>query len=134
MWDALAGGRLLAKLCQHHKTVTCLHLASDNRRLLSGSLDRHVKVYDVSSYRNVHTIDYTSPILSLAVSVSVSETAVFKTRAIWKVGYPLFRREQMSGKFGTILGAMYVVPHVNVMLRLFFLLSLQIPYKKSSEL
>jgi len=68
VWDALAGGKLLARLCQHHKTVTCLCLASDSRRLLSGSLDRHVKVYDVSTYKPVHTIDYTSPVLSLAVS------------------------------------------------------------------
>jgi len=76
VWDALAGGRLLAKLCQHHKAVTCLHLASDGRRLLSGSLDRHVKVYDVSTYRTVHTIDYTSPILSLAVSQRDSTVVV----------------------------------------------------------
>ena len=70
MWDAIAGGRLLAKLMHHHKTVTCLHLASDNKRLMSGSLDRHVKVYDVSTYQAVHTIDYTSSILALGVSVS----------------------------------------------------------------
>uniref|UniRef100_A0A1B6D9D7 U3 small nucleolar RNA-associated protein 15 homolog n=1 Tax=Clastoptera arizonana TaxID=38151 RepID=A0A1B6D9D7_9HEMI len=68
IWDALAGGRLLAKLCHHHKTVTCLHLATENKRLLSGSLDRHVKVYDISSYQVVHTLDYSSAILSLAIS------------------------------------------------------------------
>ena len=71
VWDAVAGGRLLAKLCQHHKTVTCLCLGSGNKRLLSGSLDRHVKIYDISSYQVVHTLDYPNAVLSLDVSVSI---------------------------------------------------------------
>lgn len=71
VWDACAGGRLLAKLCQHHKTVTCLCLGSGNKRLLSGSLDRHVKIYDISSYQVVHTLDYPNAVLSLDVSVSI---------------------------------------------------------------
>uniref|UniRef100_A0A182SLM6 WD_REPEATS_REGION domain-containing protein n=1 Tax=Anopheles maculatus TaxID=74869 RepID=A0A182SLM6_9DIPT len=51
LYDALAGGRQLAQLSQHHKTVTCLQLASDGKRLFSGSLDRHVKVYDIATYQ-----------------------------------------------------------------------------------
>ncbi|KAK7870109.1 hypothetical protein R5R35_011087 [Gryllus longicercus] len=76
VWDALAGGRLLAKLSQHHKTVTCLHLASDNKRIMSGSLDRHVKIYDVASYKVVHTLDYPNSILSLGVSPGDETIAV----------------------------------------------------------
>uniref|UniRef100_A0A182K288 U3 small nucleolar RNA-associated protein 15 homolog n=1 Tax=Anopheles christyi TaxID=43041 RepID=A0A182K288_9DIPT len=68
VYDALAGGRLLAQLSQHHKTVTCLQLASDGKRLFSGSLDRHVKVYDVATYQVVHTIDSSNAILSLGIS------------------------------------------------------------------
>ncbi|XP_066994419.1 U3 small nucleolar RNA-associated protein 15 homolog [Anabrus simplex] len=68
VWDAFSGGRLLAKLSQHHKTITCLHLASDNKRLLSGSLDHHVKIYDIATYQVVHTLDYPNAILSLGVS------------------------------------------------------------------
>jgi U3 small nucleolar RNA-associated protein 15 len=78
VWDACAGGRLLAKLCQHHKTVTCLCLGSGNKRLLSGSLDRHVKIYDISSYQVVHTLDYPNAVLSLDVSAS-DETVVAGT-------------------------------------------------------
>lgn len=70
VWDALAGGRLLARVSQHHKTITSLCLASNNTRLLSGSLDRHVKIYDVSTYKVVHNLDYSNAILSLGVSVS----------------------------------------------------------------
>lgn len=70
VWDAIAGGRLLAKISQHHKTVTCLALASGNKRLMSSSLDRHVKIYDISTYQVVHTLDYPNAILSVAASVS----------------------------------------------------------------
>ncbi|ETN58612.1 U3 small nucleolar RNA-associated protein 15 [Anopheles darlingi] len=68
VYDALAGGRKLAQLSQHHKTVTCLQLANDGKRLLSGSLDRHVKVYDIATYQVVHTIDSSNAILSLGIS------------------------------------------------------------------
>ncbi|XP_058119542.1 U3 small nucleolar RNA-associated protein 15 homolog [Anopheles ziemanni] len=68
VYDALGGGKKLAQLSQHHKTVTCLQLASDGKRLLSGSLDRHVKVYDIATYQVVHTIDSSNAILSLGIS------------------------------------------------------------------
>lgn len=69
MWDALAGGKLLAKITQHHKTVTCLKIASDGHRILSGSLDRHVKVYDTGTYKTLHSLDYPNAVLSIGISV-----------------------------------------------------------------
>ncbi|CAH1155239.1 unnamed protein product [Phaedon cochleariae] len=68
IWDVLAGGKLLGSLSQHHKTITCLHLASDNKRLLSGSLDRHVKIYDLATFKPVHTLNFPNSVLSLGVS------------------------------------------------------------------
>lgn len=68
VWDTFAGGKLLGCMSQHHKTITCLRLASNNKRLLSGSLDRHVKIYDVSTFKVVHTLDYPNAVLSLGVS------------------------------------------------------------------
>ncbi|KAL3278274.1 hypothetical protein HHI36_013609 [Cryptolaemus montrouzieri] len=68
VWDTLAGGKLLGNISEHHKTVTCLRLASENKMLLSGSLDRHVKVYDLSTFRVVHTLDFPNSILSLGIS------------------------------------------------------------------
>ena len=51
VWDMLAGGRLLQRLSQHQKTVTCVALSplagpdsAAAPRMLSGSLDGHVKV------------------------------------------------------------------------------------------
>lgn len=70
VWDALMGGKLFASISQHHKTVTSLKLASNGRRLLSGSLDHHIKIYDVSSYQVVHNIDFPSAVLSVGVSAN----------------------------------------------------------------
>ncbi|XP_023223481.1 U3 small nucleolar RNA-associated protein 15 homolog [Centruroides sculpturatus] len=67
VWDSVAG-RQLAQLSQHHKTITCLCFANDNKRVMSGSLDRHVKIYDVLTYQVVHTLDFPSPLLSIAIS------------------------------------------------------------------
>ncbi|XP_050308630.1 U3 small nucleolar RNA-associated protein 15 homolog [Anthonomus grandis grandis] len=68
IWDVIAGGKLRGAIAQHHKTVTCLRLASNGKRLLSGSLDRHVKIYDVGTFKVVHTLDFPNGILSLGVS------------------------------------------------------------------
>ncbi|XP_013183678.2 U3 small nucleolar RNA-associated protein 15 homolog [Amyelois transitella] len=68
VWDIFNGGKLLANISQHHKTVTTLRLASNGSRLLSASLDRHVKVYDVSSFKTVHNIDFPNAVLSMAIS------------------------------------------------------------------
>ncbi|KAG1676498.1 U3 small nucleolar RNA-associated protein 15 [Nymphon striatum] len=68
LWDIMGSGKMLSNLNNHHKTVTSLCLASNNQRLLSGSLDRHVKIHDLTSFKVVHTLDYSSPILSVAVS------------------------------------------------------------------
>ncbi|XP_064618659.1 U3 small nucleolar RNA-associated protein 15 homolog [Lineus longissimus] len=68
VWDALAGGKLLARLSNHHKTIMSMCFSCNHQRLLSASLDRHVKVYDVATYKVVHTLDYPGQILSLGVA------------------------------------------------------------------
>ncbi|XP_011688493.1 PREDICTED: U3 small nucleolar RNA-associated protein 15 homolog [Wasmannia auropunctata] len=75
VWDALTGGKLLAKITQHHKTVTCLKIASNGHRILSGSLDRHVKVYDAGTYKTLHALDYPNSVLSIGISAD-DETVV----------------------------------------------------------
>uniref|UniRef100_A0A0A9Z7V6 U3 small nucleolar RNA-associated protein 15 homolog n=3 Tax=Lygus hesperus TaxID=30085 RepID=A0A0A9Z7V6_LYGHE len=76
VWDALCSGRLLARVSHHHKTITCLALGSNGSRLFSGSLDRHVKIYDISTYKVVHNIDYSNAILSIGVSADDGTLAV----------------------------------------------------------
>lgn len=68
VWDVFASGKLLTKLSQHHKTITCLRLASNGKRILSSGLDRQVKIYDVGSYQNVHTLSFPNSVLSIAVA------------------------------------------------------------------
>lgn len=69
VWDIIAGGRCLRALSNHQKTITALALGSNAGRVLTGGLDHMVKVYDVGTYKVVHTIRYPAPILSLAISV-----------------------------------------------------------------
>ncbi|KAG8949258.1 hypothetical protein FRC04_008860 [Tulasnella sp. 424] len=68
VWDLVAGGRCLRALSNHQKTITCMAFNGNASRLLTGGLDQMVKVYDVSSYRVVHTMRYSAPILCLAMS------------------------------------------------------------------
>lgn len=71
VWDIVAGGRCTRALSNHQKTITAMSFNGDASRLLTGGLDHMVKVYDVSTYKVVHTMRYPSPILCLAVSVCV---------------------------------------------------------------
>ncbi|KAL7635619.1 UNVERIFIED_CONTAM: hypothetical protein RMT77_013436 [Armadillidium vulgare] len=64
----IIGGKLLSVISQHHKNITCLNFASKNSRLLSGSLDRHVKVYDLTTFKLLHSMDYPAPVMSLGIA------------------------------------------------------------------
>ncbi|KAK9841941.1 hypothetical protein WJX81_000200 [Elliptochloris bilobata] len=83
VWDLVGGGRPLARLANHQKTVTCValspHAGPDSAaapRLLTGSLDGHVKVYELDSYRVTHASRYPSPVLSLGLSPDCGLLAV----------------------------------------------------------
>lgn len=71
VWDLVAGGRCVRAMSNHQKTVTALAFDGRAGRLLTGGLDRMVKVYDVSTYKVVHTMRYPAPVLSLAISVRI---------------------------------------------------------------
>ncbi|XP_069793234.1 U3 small nucleolar RNA-associated protein 15 homolog [Narcine bancroftii] len=85
VWDMLKGGQLLASLRNHHKTVTCLCLNSSGQRLLSGSLDRHVKIYSTSTYKVVHTLNYSASILSLAIMPEDKAIIVGMTNSVLNI-------------------------------------------------
>ncbi|XP_074138356.1 U3 small nucleolar RNA-associated protein 15 homolog [Sminthopsis crassicaudata] len=85
VWDILKGGQLLVSLRNHHKTVTCLCLSSSGQRLLSGSLDRKVKVYSTTSYKVVHSFDYAASILSLALAREDETIVVGMTNGVLNV-------------------------------------------------
>lgn len=70
VWDAFSSGKQIAQISEHHKTITCLRMASNGRRFMSSGLDRHVKVYDIVNYQPVHSFDFPNAVLSLGVSTN----------------------------------------------------------------
>ncbi|XP_041855543.1 U3 small nucleolar RNA-associated protein 15 homolog [Melanotaenia boesemani] len=85
VWDLLKGGQPLVSLRNHHKTVTSLALGSNGQRLLSASLDRHVKVYNTTNYKVVHNFDYAASILSLALAPDDESIVVGMTNSILSI-------------------------------------------------
>ncbi|KAJ4498700.1 Trp-Asp repeat-containing protein [Lentinula lateritia] len=79
VWDLVAGGRCVRALSNHQKTVTAIAFDSTASRLLTGGLDQMVKVYDVSTYKVVHTMRYPAPVLCLAVSPDETHIAAGMT-------------------------------------------------------
>ena len=63
----LIAAKPLHLITNHQKTVTCLSLASGGRRVVSGSLDGHIKVFETAGWNVVSSSKYPSPILSLSV-------------------------------------------------------------------
>ncbi|GBG72196.1 hypothetical protein CBR_g11128 [Chara braunii] len=89
IWDIIAGGRLLKRVSNHQKTITSVQVSSplgvatqstviggDGPRLISASLDGHVKVYELDSFKTTHSSRYPAPILSMAVSPTLQTLAV----------------------------------------------------------
>ncbi|KAK9905478.1 hypothetical protein WJX75_000621 [Coccomyxa subellipsoidea] len=83
IWSMLAGGRLLARLANHQKTVTSLAVAlaagptaASSPRLISGSLDAHVKVYELDAFKVTHVSKYPAPVMSVAISPNAALLAV----------------------------------------------------------
>jgi len=83
-WDLLTG-KLVRTFSKHHKSITSLALASEGRRLISGGLDKHVKVYDSATLDVVASLDYPSPILSVAVSPNDATIAVGMTDGLLSI-------------------------------------------------
>jgi len=68
IWDVLAGGRLMRTLSNHQKTITSLCFDSSHTRILTASLDHHVKIYNVEDYKVVHSVKYPAPLLCVGIS------------------------------------------------------------------
>ncbi|TIA84980.1 hypothetical protein E3P99_04096 [Wallemia hederae] len=68
IWDIMAGGRCRKAFSNHQKAVTSLCVDGDSKRLLTGSLDQMVKIYDLESLNVTHTMRFPAPVLSVAMS------------------------------------------------------------------
>ena len=83
IWDLVGGGRLLKRLSNFQKTVTCVRVSplagpesAASPRMLAGSLDGHVKVFELDSFKVSHSSKYPSPVLSLGISPDCKLLAV----------------------------------------------------------
>ncbi|CAH0053141.1 unnamed protein product [Clonostachys solani] len=63
----LVAARPLHMITNHQKTVTSLSLASGGRRLVTGGLEGHVKVFETTGWNVVFSTKYQSPVLSVNV-------------------------------------------------------------------
>ncbi|KXZ44237.1 hypothetical protein GPECTOR_70g467 [Gonium pectorale] len=75
VWDLVSGGRLLKRLTNFQKTVTCVLLSpfagpdsTAAPRMLAGSLDGHVKIFELDSFQVTAVSKYPAPVLSLGLS------------------------------------------------------------------
>ncbi|KAG9254632.1 WD40-repeat-containing domain protein [Emericellopsis atlantica] len=63
----IVAARPLHQIANHQKTVTSLSLASGGRRLVTGGLEGHVKVFETTGWNVVYSTKYQSPVLSVNV-------------------------------------------------------------------
>lgn len=76
-WD-LTGRRLLHQFNAHQKTISTIQVSSadGNVRVLTGSLDGHVKVFDPATFKMVYACKYPAPVLSMALAPDANTLAV----------------------------------------------------------
>ncbi|PVU95064.1 hypothetical protein BB559_002838 [Furculomyces boomerangus] len=67
IYDAVVG-RCLAVLGNFEKTVTSIVFDGNQTRLIAGSLDQNLKIYDSSTFKLLASIRYQQPILSVGMS------------------------------------------------------------------
>ncbi|KAK3681387.1 WD40-repeat-containing domain protein [Podospora appendiculata] len=92
----LVAAKPLRLITNHQKTVTSLALASNGRRVVSGSLDGHVKVFETAGWNVVSGSKYPSPILSLSV-IPTGSTQEDRHLAVGLQSGVLSLRTRLSG-------------------------------------
>lgn len=94
----LIAAKPLHVITNHQKTVTSLSLASNGRRLVTGGLDGHVKVFETEGWNVVNTIKYPSPVLSTKViSVGNENDAIDRHLAVGMQSGMLSVRTRLTG-------------------------------------
>jgi U3 small nucleolar RNA-associated protein 15 len=68
LWDILNGGKLIHTFNNHQKNITSLCFDGNQSRLLSSSLDGHVKIYSLNSLSVIHGLKFDSPLMSVAMN------------------------------------------------------------------
>ncbi|KAJ3054425.1 snoRNA-binding rRNA-processing protein [Rhizophlyctis rosea] len=95
IWDLLGGGRVLQTLSNHQKTITCMAFDGNASRLLTGSLDHHVKVYNVQDYKVTYSSKYPAPVQSIAVSPNDTHLVVGMTSGLLSIRQRVVKTEEI---------------------------------------
>eukprot|EP00227_Mantoniella_beaufortii_P015617 CAMPEP_0197580766 /NCGR_PEP_ID=MMETSP1326-20131121/4478_1 /TAXON_ID=1155430 /ORGANISM="Genus nov. species nov., Strain RCC2288" /LENGTH=365 /DNA_ID=CAMNT_0043144575 /DNA_START=333 /DNA_END=1426 /DNA_ORIENTATION=+ len=123
VWDILGGGKLLQRLRCHQKTIMTAFIAPDGGpppvlddamlanggggyarsamartapRLLTGSLDGHVKVHELDTFTVTHSAKYPGPVLALALSPDANALAVGTANKLLSIRRRTKPREQLD--------------------------------------
>jgi len=102
IWDILAGGRTLKTLSNHQKTITSVIFDNSCTKILTGSLDHHVKIYDVQDFNVEHSLKYESPILSLGLSPDDTHLVVGMASGLLSIRQRIVHSEEMAFEKETI--------------------------------
>lgn len=94
LWDILSNGTLKHEFPLHQKAITSCWLSPKEDFLLTGSLDKQVKVLSLKDYRTIFCFSFSSAILSLGLSSRGNRIVVgladgslaFRTRKIASIG------------------------------------------------
>jgi U3 small nucleolar RNA-associated protein 15 len=83
VWDLVGGGRTISRLTNHQKTVTSVQSVAVadasglvSNRLVTGALDGHVKVYDLSTFTTAYAFKYPAAVTTVAVAPGLGSMIV----------------------------------------------------------
>ncbi|CAB3407179.1 unnamed protein product [Caenorhabditis bovis] len=68
VWDLTGGGRQIAALQAHYKTVTALRLATNSTCLLTAGIDKRINVFKTTNYSLLHSWSMPAPVLDFDIS------------------------------------------------------------------
>jgi len=86
------GGKSMTQISNHQKSITCLCFNHDCTKLLSASLDQHVKIYDLRDYSVVHSIKYNAPILATAISPDNTHLVTGMTDSVLSIRHKVINK------------------------------------------
>lgn len=76
VWDLFGSNRLMHTFSNHQKNVTGIAMDGSGSRLLSCSLDGHVKVYSLHTMQVVNGMHYGAPLVSMGISADNKKLVV----------------------------------------------------------
>uniref|UniRef100_A0A0K0G2B1 U3 small nucleolar RNA-associated protein 15 homolog n=1 Tax=Strongyloides venezuelensis TaxID=75913 RepID=A0A0K0G2B1_STRVS len=70
LWDMTMSHKEIHVFENHHKTVTSLCLATKNKKLVSGGLDKRINIFNIASgdFKLIYQMSTLAPVLTLAMS------------------------------------------------------------------